>query len=72
LAGQGKYSEAIVEYDIVLSIDPNNPLYHNNKGLSLTEQGKYSEAIVEYDIAILLFVLGIRSRGDFVTTKKKR
>ncbi|NON61116.1 tetratricopeptide repeat protein, partial [Acidianus sp. RZ1] len=50
----GRYSDAIKEYDIAISLDPNDPASHYNKGIVLDDLGRYSDAIKEYDIAINL------------------
>ena len=48
----GKYNEAIVCYDKVVKIDPNNANAWGNKGVALDKLGKYEEAVECYDKAL--------------------
>ena len=48
------FEEAIEEYDKAIELDPNDPDYHNNKGVALYELHRYEEAIEEFDKAIEL------------------
>lgn len=45
---EGKYNEAIAEYNRVLEIDPNYFLVYNNIGNIYTSKNLYDEAIIEY------------------------
>lgn len=46
--------DAINEINMAIKFDPNNALYHDEKGTTLTKFGQYEEAIKEIDIAIKL------------------
>jgi len=49
---KGMFKEAIQKYEVSIELDPNDPLYHNNKGLALVELKEYGKAIKEFKIAI--------------------
>lgn len=49
---QGKYSEAIVEYEKALKIDPNSALVHYEMGLTYFEQKEYKKSIKHMDIVL--------------------
>ena len=51
---QGRYEAAIKEIDKAIELDPNNPDYHNSKGVALAQLERYEEAIKEFDEAITL------------------
>ncbi|BCS92331.1 MAG: beta-barrel assembly-enhancing protease [Metallosphaera javensis (ex Sakai et al. 2022)] len=51
---EGRYEEAIKEYDQAISLDPRNPDYHYNKGIALRILGRYEEALREFEQAISL------------------
>merc|ERR1711907_593832 len=40
-----KFDEAIAEYDLAISAEPNDATYHNNKAAVLLEMAKYDECI---------------------------
>jgi stress-induced-phosphoprotein 1 len=40
-----KFDEAIAEYDLAISAEPNDATYHNNKAAVLLEQAKYDECL---------------------------
>ncbi len=49
-----RFEEAVEEYDMAISLNPNNPDYHNNKGNTLIYLERFGEADSEYEIAIKL------------------
>jgi len=49
-----KYDLAIADFNIALSIDPDNAEAYNNKGLYLSEGGKNDSSLVYFDKAISL------------------
>lgn len=54
LARQGKYDEAIIKFEAVLKLDPNNVLTLNRCGLVLRLQSKYDEAIAKFEVVLKL------------------
>ncbi len=52
LAAQGKWDEAIQQYELVLQTRPRNAEAHNNLGLALAAQRKWNEAIQHYEQAL--------------------
>ncbi|NWG12021.1 MAG: tetratricopeptide repeat protein [Acidobacteria bacterium] len=54
LAAEGKYAEAIVEYDKALEKDSEQPYIHANKADALSRMDKLQEAYDEYQKAIAL------------------
>ena len=54
LYNQGRYSEAIIEFERSLEIDPANKEAWLYKGLSLDDLGRYPEALICYDTAIAI------------------
>ncbi len=52
LADQGRFSEAIVEYQASLRINPDNVEAYNNLGTALVRQGRVNEAIGQWDQAL--------------------
>jgi Flp pilus assembly protein TadD len=51
---ESKFEEAIRKFDKAIELNPNNPDYHNNKGVALYELKRYEEAIEEFDKAVEL------------------
>ena len=51
---ESEFEEAIVEFDKAIKLNPNDPRYHNGKGIALDHLEKYQEAIGEFDKAIEL------------------
>ena len=49
---QGKYEEAIKDFNKVIRIEPKNAGAYSNRGRAYSEQGKYVEAIKDYTEAI--------------------
>lgn len=45
----GKYLEAVAEYNVVLQINPDNPNILYNKGVSLMKLRRHDEAIACFD-----------------------
>jgi tetratricopeptide (TPR) repeat protein len=41
-------------HDAAIRLDPNDPDYHQEKGIALSGLGKFDEALKEYDVAIKL------------------
>jgi len=54
LAAEGKYAEAIAEYDKALEKDAEQPYIHANKADALSRINKTEEALAEYQKAIAL------------------
>ncbi len=54
LANQGKFEDAIVEYDESLGLRPVYPEAFNNKGIALEKTGKTEQAINYYEKALQL------------------
>lgn len=52
LLDNGKYEEAIAEYDKALEIDPEDDVSHFSQGFALFNLGRYEEAIAAYDKAL--------------------
>ncbi len=50
---QGKYQEAIRDYDQFLDVYPDNPGVRSNLGAALAASGNYARAIEEYKLALL-------------------
>ena len=48
----GKNEEAIMSFNLAISINPDNTFAWHNKGISLACLGRYEEAIISYDHAI--------------------
>ncbi|KUK70782.1 MAG: TPR repeat-containing protein [Methanomicrobiales archaeon 53_19] len=53
-ATEGRFDEAVVYYDQVLSLDPEAPSVWYNRGVALRNLGRYSEAVASYDHALSL------------------
>ncbi|MEL6037988.1 MAG: tetratricopeptide repeat protein, partial [Methanothrix soehngenii] len=49
LAEQGRYDEAIAEFDRYIQDYPDYARAWYNKGVALTQQGKYEEALIAFD-----------------------
>ena len=54
LAGQGKYDEAIAEYNKAIEADPNNFLAYNYRGEAYKVMGEYDLATADFNKAIEL------------------
>jgi tetratricopeptide (TPR) repeat protein len=54
LAKQGKFEEAVKDYDQAIKLKPDLAEAFNNRGTALIKQGKYVEAVKDYDQAIKL------------------
>ena len=50
----GRFADAVTEWNKALELDPTDPWAHNNLGVALTETGRLDDAIVEYRKAIEL------------------
>ena len=50
---QGKFEDAIRDYDLFLDMYPDNPGVRSNLGAALAASGKYARAIEEYKLALL-------------------
>ena len=48
------FTEAIVAYDKIISLDPAIAEAHNNRGIVLENLGRFSDALLSYDRAIAL------------------
>jgi len=48
------FEEVIEEYNKAIELDPNNPVYHNNKGIVLEQMARLEEAVEEFGKAIEL------------------
>ena len=46
------YDESLLAYDRAIEIDPQNAVFHANRGTALQSLGRYKEAIAVYDAAI--------------------
>ena len=53
-ATEGRFDEAVVYYDQVLSLDPETPSVWYNRGVALRNLGRYEEAVASYDHALSL------------------
>ncbi len=53
-ATDGRFDEAVVYYDQVLSLDPEAPSVWYNRGVALRNLGRYEEAVASYDHALSL------------------
>ncbi len=53
-ATEGRFDEAVVYYDQVLSLDPEAPSVWYNRGVALRNLGRYEEAVASYDHALSL------------------
>lgn len=54
LAQQGKYAEAVGQYDQALELDPEQPYIHAQKADALARDDKLPEALTEYEKAVAL------------------
>lgn len=54
LVSEGKFDEAVVEYEKILRIEPGAAEIHNDLGNVLQQQGRYAEAIGHYERAAQL------------------
>ena len=54
LANQGRYPEAIREWEKALKIDPENPKAQNNLGIALVKSGKVPDGIAHLERAVQL------------------
>lgn len=50
---QGKFADAIRDYDLFLDMYPDNPGVRSNLGAALAASGNYARAIEEYKLALL-------------------
>ncbi len=50
----GRFDEAVVYYDQVLSLDPEAPSVWYNRGVALRNLGRYEEAVASYDHSLSL------------------
>ena len=69
---QGKYEQAIDEYQKVIEIDPNNSPTHYNLGLVYHMQGKLDDAVVAYQKQLIWTPITqghITIWGIFITNK---
>jgi len=53
-AKMGLWNEAIMRWERVIEIDPNNAQAHNNLGVAYESMGKFEAAQTEYETAIEL------------------
>jgi Flp pilus assembly protein TadD len=51
LAKSGRLAEAVVQFQRVVQLEPNEPEAHDNLGLALRDSGKLREAEAEFDRA---------------------
>lgn len=49
-----EYEEAIREFSTAISLSPNNPLYHTNLAVALSETGEFERAVSEFQTALRL------------------
>jgi Tfp pilus assembly protein PilF len=56
----GKMSQALLELEDALEINPSNGSWHFNKALTLDAIGKFDNAITEYEIALRVNPLDLR------------
>jgi len=54
LMDKGQYDAAIVEWQGLLAVDPDNARGHNNLGAALAQKGRFAEAIPEFEKALEL------------------
>lgn len=48
LQADGKFEEAVVEYQTSIKLNPARPLLHSNLGVTLDEMGRHAEALAEF------------------------
>jgi tetratricopeptide (TPR) repeat protein len=51
---EGKYEEAVKDYDEVIRVEPNYALAYNNRGLANYHKGNYDQAIADFNEALRL------------------
>lgn len=51
---QGKFDEAIIEYDKAIKINPGLAVVYLDRGLSYAQKGDYAKAVLDFDKAISL------------------
>ena len=51
---QGKLDEAIADYDMAISLNPNHAKAYNNRGVAYRKKGDLDRAIADYNEAIRL------------------
>ena len=52
LDDQGRFAEAIEQFQIALSVDPQYHAAHNNWGTALHQRGRHEEALVQFESAL--------------------
>ena len=50
---QGRFDDAIEQYQRAIALKPNYPEAHNNLGVALSRRGKFDDAIAEYQRALV-------------------
>ena len=60
----GRNAQAIADESEAIKLDPSEPVYFDNRGLSYEEEGEYDRAVIDYDEAIR-----ISPRANFLTNR---
>ena len=64
--GQGNYTQAIMDYERAIKLDPNDPVFYFDLGITYGKQGQYTKALIEYTKAIIVnpsYVAAYVNRG---------
>lgn len=51
---QSKYFEAVVQYNLAIKINPDNPCAYYNKAIALMKLGNHDEAVKTFDKVMLI------------------
>ena len=67
---QGKFAEAMLQYQESLRIKPNEAKIHNNMGVLLARQGKMGSAIAQFREALQIDPLYAEARGNLLVAEQ--
>jgi tetratricopeptide (TPR) repeat protein len=66
LNGKHEYPKAVEDFDRAIEMDPDNAMYHNNRGVAYLRQKKFDKAVEDFDKTLKIeskFSSGYHNRG---------